>query len=81
MEEVGFRVTFALHFDRPTPLEGEAGLRNWIDMFASNLFEGITGDLKKAIIEKVEQKLKPTLYQGNQWVADYKRIRVVGVKE
>ncbi len=81
MEEVGFRVTFALHFDRPTLLEGEAGLRNWIDMFASNLFEGITVDLKQAIVEKVEKKLKPTLYQENRWVADYKRIRVVGVKE
>jgi trans-aconitate methyltransferase len=28
MEDVGFRVTFAAHFDRPTLLEGEHGLRN-----------------------------------------------------
>jgi len=81
METAGFRVTFALHFDRPTLLDGEAGLRNWLEMFASNMFEGITAEMKQAIIEKVEKKLKPTLYQDNQWVADYKRIRVVGVKE
>lgn len=41
MEEVGFRVTIAEHFDRPTPLDGENGLRNWIKMFGSQLFEGI----------------------------------------
>lgn len=29
MEEVGFRVVHALHFDRPTPLDGEHGLRNY----------------------------------------------------
>lgn len=34
MERIGFRVTFAHHFDRPTKLEGEHGLKNWIEMFA-----------------------------------------------
>ena len=30
----GLAVTFAVLFDRPTPLEGgERGLRNWLDMF------------------------------------------------
>jgi trans-aconitate methyltransferase len=37
MEEVGFRVTYAAHFDRLTPLEdGENGMRNWISMFAGS---------------------------------------------
>ena len=37
MEEVGFRVIFAQHFDRPTPLVGENGLKNWIKMFGRSI--------------------------------------------
>lgn len=81
MEQVGFRVTFAQHFDRPTPLQGEAGLANWINMFGSNLLEGIEDESKERIISKVEQALKTNLYQNGQWIADYKRIRVMGIKE
>ena len=46
MEEVGFRVIFAQHFDRPTPLDGENGLKNWIEMFGSHLFESLNEDKK-----------------------------------
>ncbi|MFC5558485.1 class I SAM-dependent methyltransferase [Ureibacillus thermophilus] len=81
MEQVGFRVTLAMHFDRPTPLEGEDGLKNWIAMFASSFFEGINEQLKHEIIANVETALKPSLFENGVWVADYKRIRVVGIKE
>ena len=33
LEKYGFRVVFARHFDRPTPLNGQDGLKNWIKMF------------------------------------------------
>lgn len=81
MEKAGFRVTFAQHFDRPTKLDGDNGLKNWIDMFGSNLFTGIPVDKKDSIISKVERNLKEILYQDGHWVADYKRIRVIGIKE
>lgn len=81
MEEVGFRVTFAHHFDRPTPLIGENGLRNWMEMFGSHFFTGIPEGLKNEIMTKVENNLRESLYQDDQWIADYKRIRVIGVKE
>jgi len=81
MEEIGFRVTFAQHIDRPTPLDSEHGLRNWIEMFGDTMFEGVTEEIKEIIITKVEQNLKERLYIDGQWVADYKRIRVIGVKE
>ena len=81
MEEVGFRVIFAQHFDRPTPLVGENGLKNWIKMFAGLLFENIDEDKKDHIITKVENHLKAILYKDGNWVADYKRIRVIGIKE
>ncbi len=81
MEEVGFRVIFAQHFDRPTPLDGENGLKNWIEMFGSHIVESLNEDKKDAIITKVEKNLKPILYKEGNWIADYKRIRVIGIKE
>jgi hypothetical protein len=82
MEEVGFRVTYAAHFDRLTPLEdGENGMRNWISMFAGSFFESIPKDKYNEIIEQVENKLRKDLFHEGTWFADYKRIRVVGVKE
>lgn len=80
MEKVGFRVTFAQHFDRPTPLEGENGLKNWIEMFGSPLFQGVPEDKKDYIINKIEDQLKEVLYKDGKWIADYKRIRVIGIK-
>jgi trans-aconitate methyltransferase len=81
MEEVGFQVTFAHHYDRPTPLEGPNGLKNWIKMFALSFFNGIDERKQEEIISKIESQLKSSLYNGNQWIADYKRIRVVAIKE
>ena len=81
MERVGFRVTFAQHFDRPTQLEGQDGLRNWIEMFGTQFFEGIAEQGKNKIVAQVEKNLKESLYKAGHWYADYKRIRVVGVKE
>lgn len=80
MEEVGFRVTFAEHFDRPTPLDGEDGLRNFIQMFCLHLFNGVPEHKKEEIVTNVEKELRGTLYKDGYWIADYKRIRVVGVK-
>ncbi|MBS4195959.1 class I SAM-dependent methyltransferase [Lederbergia citri] len=81
MEETGFRVTFAQHFNRPTPLDGDQGLRNWIEMFANDMFEGIPRDKKDLIITIVENNLRDILYHNGTWIADYKRIRVMGIKE
>ncbi|MCL6587367.1 MAG: methyltransferase domain-containing protein [Anoxybacillus sp.] len=81
MEEVGFRVVFAQHFDRPTPLEGERGLVNWLHMFAVSMFEGVDEKIKEEIVVNVENSLRNILFQENRWFADYKRIRVIGIKQ
>jgi len=81
MEEVGFRVVFAQHFDRPTPLHGENGVKNWIEMFAGSLFNSLTNETKNLIFTNVENNLKNVIYKNGIWFADYKRIRVIGIKE
>ena len=81
MEKAGFRVLFAQHFDRPTPLQGEDGLRNWIEMFGKTIFTDVADDVKESIITEVLHHLKGKLYRDGTWIADYKRLRVIGVKE
>ena len=81
MEQAGFRVTFAQHFDRPTPLDGENAITNWIDMFGSSMLTGVPECKKADIIAKVENNLKEVLYRDGRWIGDYKRIRVIGYKE
>ncbi|MEH2350681.1 MAG: methyltransferase domain-containing protein [Nostoc sp.] len=81
LEQQGFDVIHAMLFPRPTPLaEGEAGMANWIQMFASPFFAGLSGEQQIQVIRVVEKYLKPTLYQQGVWTADYRRIRIVAIK-
>lgn len=81
MEKAGFKVTFANLFERPTPLKGTDGLRNWIDMFGKMMFEQLDHKILNQIIINVEKQLREIMFKEDTWIADYKRIRVVGVKE
>ncbi|WP_062107331.1 class I SAM-dependent methyltransferase [Bacillus niameyensis] len=81
MEEVGFKVTFAHHFERPTPLEGINGLRNWMEMFGEAFFTEVSAEQKEQIITGMEDQLKATMFQTGEWIADYCRLRVIGIKE
>ena len=82
MERIGFRVTYAIHFDRPTKLaDSKDGLKDWIDMFGRNLLIKIPKKEQEKIIEEVEKELSQKLIRNKNWFADYKRIRVIGIKE
>ncbi|HEY9694404.1 MAG TPA: methyltransferase domain-containing protein [Oculatellaceae cyanobacterium] len=81
LEKQGFNVTYAVLFDRPTPLaDGEAGLANWIRMFASTVLAKYSVEEQNSLIAALEQRLKPTLYRDGTWIADYRRLRVVAIK-
>lgn len=81
MEKAGFNVTFAHLFERPTPLKGINGLRNWIEMFSKMMFEELDHETFNRVITNVENNLRETMFKEDAWIADYKRIRVIGVKE
>jgi trans-aconitate 2-methyltransferase len=81
LEHQGFDVTYAVLFDRPTPLvDGDAGMANWLRMFASRFLDELPADQQTQVIQTVEQRLKPTLYREGTWTADYRRLRVVAIK-
>ncbi|MDJ0592054.1 MAG: SAM-dependent methyltransferase, partial [Pleurocapsa sp. MO_226.B13] len=73
-EQQGFTVNYAALFPRPTKLEGENGLANWLEMFARDRFKELSSTNKTAIVERVESELRPYLYRNGHWWADYYRI-------
>jgi trans-aconitate 2-methyltransferase len=81
LERHGIEVTSAVLFDRSTPLQdGPDGMRNWLRMFGSKFFEGMSPERMDELIESACDKLRPELFDGEQWQADYRRIRVVARK-
>ncbi len=80
LEAAGFEVRMAQLFDRPTPLEGEQGMANWLRQFRGYSFEALSaGDCEKVLTEVVEH-LRPSLYLAGQWHADYRRLRIIARK-
>lgn len=77
LEDHGFEVRDARLFDRPTLLEGEAGMRRWLEMFGDSLFEPLSATERTAVIDAVEERLEPDMYNEDDqtWIADYRRLR------
>jgi len=68
--------------DRPTPLEGkDSGLANWLRMFANGILTGLNSEMQDQVIQSVEAQLNPKLYRDQVWVADYRRLRLMAIKQ
>lgn len=80
LEAVGFEVRSAVLFDRPTLLEGEAGMENWIRQFKAYYFESLSPPEAARAIREVVEELRPIAFRNGTWVADYRRLRFVAVK-
>jgi trans-aconitate 2-methyltransferase len=77
LERGGLEVTYAALFDRWTPLEGQQGLRHWVEMFANDLLTAVGPERREAFLAHVEARVRPVLYRDGTWQADYRRLRVV----
>ncbi len=81
LEEVGFKVTYATLFDRPTELMGKDGLKDWINMFVKTPFGVIDSEEEKEkVVDEAVENLRSFLYKDGMWYADYVRIRMKAVK-
>ena len=81
LENTGFRVIYAVLFDRPTELKGENGLKDWINMFVKSPFSIIENtEEKEMVIDKAVDDLRGELYNDGKWYADYVRIRMKAIK-
>jgi trans-aconitate methyltransferase len=82
LESKGFRVIMAQHFDRPTELADEnSGIKDWISMFGNDFFKNVTTNHIEEIKNEVQEKVKSKCLIDGKWFADYKRIRIIAIKE
>lgn len=77
LQKQGLEVTYAVLFDRPTPLDdGEHGLRNWLNMFGASFVAGLSETTRNQLKEEIERELRPILFRDGHWVMDYRRLRI-----
>ncbi|WP_336001544.1 methyltransferase domain-containing protein [Halorientalis halophila] len=81
LKEAGFEVRRAVLFDRPTELDGASGLADWLAMFGDSVFAAVPDEEREAVVETVEDRLRPDLFDGEDWTADYRRLRFVAVRD
>jgi trans-aconitate methyltransferase len=77
LERAGLEVSTAALFDRPTPLDGEDGLRHWTEMFARDLVGRVAPVDRDRFFRHLEDAARPGLHRDGTWFADYRRLRVV----
>lgn len=82
LENSGFRVKYATHYDRETELKDNTrGIKDWLGMFGGSFFQGIPGAEKNEMLEEIQEMLRPTQFRNGRWWADYKRLRIAAVKQ
>jgi len=79
LEAHGFEVTLTTLFDRPTPLEGTDGLRNWYRMFGGAFLSAVPAGREAEFFDIVESHAHSGLHREGEWWADYRRLRVSAV--
>ncbi len=81
LEQQGFHVTYAIHFDRPTKMkDGENGLNLWLTGSVDDFFMGFSAEEKKKVLEKISKEARSQLYKDEAWYIDYKRLRIMAIK-
>lgn len=75
LEKGGFVVRMLAYFDRPTPLQGEEGIRNWLRMFGSPFLNDVPDSAR--VMARTEEILRPAAFRNGVWYLDYRRLRVV----
>ncbi len=77
----GFSIMSVCDFDRPTPLSGgEEGLRGWLTQFLAADISVVDEAAREDVFTQTERALRGSLWDGERWFADYRRIRAVAEK-
>jgi trans-aconitate 2-methyltransferase len=80
LEAHGLEVRLAALFDRPTRVEGEHGLEDWLKMFGDPVFGKRSEPEKTRIAEAVAAKVRATNFCEGAWIIDYRRLRMIAAK-
>jgi trans-aconitate methyltransferase len=78
LETNGFIIDKIYDYDRPTVLkDGDQGMVNWMKQFFASEMSVMEEDTRTAVLKKAEDLTRDTLWDGKEWVADYRRLRVI----
>ena len=79
LARAGFEPRLLHLFERPTPLEGEQGLADWLGIFMTaaraELAERWPGFLRDVV-----ERCRPRLYRDGVWSVDYVRLRLLATR-
>lgn len=71
LERHGFEIAHATLFDRPTRVEGEDGMEDWLAMFAGSML--VSAEARR----EVANRLRSSMFRDGGWMVDYRRLRVL----
>ena len=80
IEKEGMLVTYAILFDRPTALNGDEGMNDWIRMFIRTPFKDVDKETENEIINETAENLRNDLFKNGTWYSDYVRLRMKAIK-
>jgi len=82
LEARGLSVVFASLFDRPTRLEdAREGMKQWLRMFGGDFLGKQPQEWQDQFCAHFEDAARPKLFRDGAWFVDYKRLRIVALKE
>lgn len=81
LEQAGFELNEAWHFNRDTILDGENGMRNWLDQFGDFFFAKMSIAEAEEIKDDAVEILRPAAFINGIWHADYRRLRIKAIKK
>ena len=81
LEEGGLEPRWMQLHDRLTPLaDGESGLADWVNMFASTILDDLAARERARVMDRAAQLLRPELFANGRWSVDYRRLQFVAVR-
>jgi len=82
LENQGFDVCYRRLFERPTRLEGgRLGMVSLIErLFADEFLSRLSDRVRSQVINSVQERLPAALDRDGNWIAEYRTIRVLAVK-
>ena len=81
LEKNGFVIDKIYDFDRPTVFkDGEQGLTNFLKQFFASELEVMPEHIQTSLFNEIAESTRGTLWNGKEWVADYRRLRAIAHK-
>ncbi len=78
LEKNGFIIDKIYDYDRPTVFkDGEQGLTNFLKQFFASELSIMPEHIQSLFFEEVAELTREKLWNGKEWVADYRRLRVI----